>query len=59
MGNIAIPASIIIAGTLIAIAILIAGRWEIFGSASGVWRLDRWTGAVQLCHYDTPNAKCQ
>jgi hypothetical protein len=37
------------AGALIAIAILIVGRWEIGVVPGQVYRLDRWTGAVVVC----------
>jgi hypothetical protein len=58
MGNAAIPASIIIAGALIAIAVLIIGRWDISGTTNGVWRLDRWSGDIQVCVAGTPKANC-
>jgi hypothetical protein len=49
MGNMAIPASIIIAGAMIAIAILIAGRWEISSGGNAAWQLDHWTGNIKVC----------
>jgi hypothetical protein len=41
--------AVVIAGTLIAIAILIAFRWQIAASTDVVYRLDRWTGNIVAC----------
>jgi hypothetical protein len=52
--------SLIVAGALIAAAILIANRWEIAISPRGVAtvvRLDRWTGRVNICDLDTATIK--
>ncbi len=51
-----VPRAMIIAGALIAAAVLFVLRWEIVtaGSAAGppvTYRLDRWTGDVTICHY--------
>jgi hypothetical protein len=44
-----IPAAIVIAGALIALAILSAFRWEISAATGVVYRLDRWTGHIVAC----------
>jgi hypothetical protein len=44
-----IPLAIVIAGLLIAGAILIAFRWQISAATGVVYRLDRWTGSVIVC----------
>jgi hypothetical protein len=41
--------AIVIAGTLIAIAILVAFRWQITAGTGIVYRLDRWTGDIVAC----------
>jgi hypothetical protein len=50
MGRIAI----IIGGGLIAVAILITNHWEIGGNPAldVTFRLNRWTGAVEICSID-------
>jgi hypothetical protein len=40
------PKAIIIAGALIALAILITNHWQV----AGVVRMDRWTGAIYKCN---------
>lgn len=46
-------AAIVVAALLVAGAILLMGRWQIVASpntdAAAVYRLDRWTGHVELC----------
>jgi hypothetical protein len=49
-----IPLAIVIAGLLIAAAILISLRWEISAATGVVYRLDRWTGAVMVCTVGLP-----
>lgn len=44
--------AVLAAGVMIAVAILVAGRWEIASSNTEVYRLDRWTGAVVACGSD-------
>jgi hypothetical protein len=44
-----IPIAIVIAGVLIAAAVLIAQRWEISAATGVVYRLDRWTGDILAC----------
>jgi hypothetical protein len=49
------PVSIIVGSALIAAAILVTNRWAITGSPmnlAAVVRLDRWTGAAELCAID-------
>jgi hypothetical protein len=58
MGNIAIPVSIIVAGALIAIAILIVGRWEISSGGNAVWQVDRWTGNIRVCGMGSSKLNC-
>jgi hypothetical protein len=41
--------AVVIAGTLIAIAILVAFRWQITAAPGIVYRLDRWTGNIVAC----------
>jgi hypothetical protein len=43
-----VAAAIVIAGALIAIAVLIAFRWQISAATGVVYRLDRWTGHAVL-----------
>ena len=43
------PIAILIAGTLISIAILIALRWQIRAATGVVYRLDRWNGNIIAC----------
>jgi hypothetical protein len=48
----ATPLSVIIAGALIAVAILLTNRWEMAPVAQGAsvaLRLDRWTGSINVC----------
>lgn len=54
MGN---PIATIIAGALIAVAILVVGRYEatplVYGGTwATIFRLDRWTGEVVGCAVD-------
>lgn len=43
--------AIVIAGVLIAAAILITFRWQIaVNSDGGIYRLDRWTGQTRICN---------
>lgn len=56
------PASIIVAGVLVAAAIGLIGRYEITpiqydGTIPTTWRLDRWTGSVQWCSLDPETLK--
>ena len=45
-----IPLAIVIAGALIAVAILMAFRWQISAATGGVvYRIDRWTGNIEFC----------
>lgn len=44
-----ITVAVVIAGTLIAIAILVAFRWQISAATGVVYRLDRWTGKIIAC----------
>jgi hypothetical protein len=42
--------AIVLAGLLIACAVLIAFRWQISAATGGVvYRLDRWTGNIEFC----------
>lgn len=40
---------LILGVVLAAAAILFSGRYQLVGSESGVYRLDRMTGSVQMC----------
>jgi hypothetical protein len=44
-----IPAAIVVAGLLVATAILIAFHWQISATPGYLYRLDRWTGRVITC----------
>jgi hypothetical protein len=44
-----VPIAIMIAGSLIAAAILLAFRWQITAATGVVYRLDRWTGHIVAC----------
>ena len=51
------PIAIVVAGILIAAAILIAGHWQISIAGPGsAYRLDRWTGAIADCR---SGAQCE
>ena len=39
----------LIAGALIAVAVLIVFRWQISAATGVVYRLDRWTGDIVAC----------
>ena len=41
--------AILLAGVMIAGAILFTFRWEISAGSQGVYRLDRWSGVVTVC----------
>jgi hypothetical protein len=43
-------AAIILAGALVAAAILVTGHWQVVVSESLIFRLDRWTGRVVACN---------
>ena len=43
------PIAIVLAGIIIAAAILLAFRWDITVERGVVYRLDRWTGRVTAC----------
>ena len=50
MTNLSTPAAIVVAGAMIAAAILFAGRYEITtGPGQLAYRLDQWTGRVAVC----------
>jgi hypothetical protein len=44
--------AIVIAGALIAIAILVGFRWQITAATGIVYRLDQWTGNIVGCEVD-------
>jgi hypothetical protein len=44
-----IAVAVAIAGALIAIAVLIAFRWQISAATGVVFRLDKWTGHAVVC----------
>jgi hypothetical protein len=47
--------SILVAGALIALAILLTNHWDIntpTGSNLTMMRLNRWTGAIEICAFD-------
>ena len=50
------PLAICVAGVLIAVAILTTGHWQLLGprqsSGESVIRLNRWTGAIDICSID-------
>jgi hypothetical protein len=48
------PTGAIVGAVIISMALLILSRWELVASgtgmaANGVYRLDRWTGAIVAC----------
>jgi hypothetical protein len=43
------PVAILLAAILASAVLLIVARYELSTSGNGVWRLDRWTGAVSIC----------
>ena len=48
-GTITLRIAVLIAGLLIAAAILISFRWQISAATGVVYRLDRWTGNIIAC----------
>jgi len=46
------PVAIVVAGALIAAAILFALRWQISGTTNGAYRLDAWSGKIVVCIVD-------
>jgi hypothetical protein len=42
--------SVIIAGALVAVAVLITGHWQIGTAPTQVYRVNRWTGSVTACN---------
>jgi hypothetical protein len=44
-----VPIAVVIAGALVAVAILIAFRWHISAATGVVYRLDRWSGRIIAC----------
>jgi len=42
--------AIIVAGGLVAFAILLSQHWQITSSVNAVYRLNRWTGSVASCN---------
>jgi hypothetical protein len=54
------PLAIVAAGLIVAVAILIVERWQLFvpqPTAPGIVRLDRWTGAIDMCAMDAKTIK--
>jgi hypothetical protein len=43
------PASIIIAGILIAVAIAVTNHWDFVSRDGASYRLNKWTGEIVLC----------
>jgi hypothetical protein len=43
------PFATIIAGALIALAIALTSHWEMAITGEGNFRLNRWTGAINVC----------
>lgn len=43
--------AVVIAGALVAGAILVVGRWDVTQGPT-VLRLDRWTGDIAICYSD-------
>jgi len=41
--------AIVFAGVVIAATIALMGRWQIAAAKDEVYRLDRWTGEIQVC----------
>jgi len=47
--SVRVDLAIVVAGALVAIAILLAFRWQISSATGVVYRLDGWTGHVAIC----------
>jgi len=47
-----IAIAIVIAGALIACALLFVNRWQISGTNELIWRLDRWSGRIAACNLE-------
>jgi len=42
--------AIMVAGALVAVAVMMVFRWQISAATGGVvYRLDRWTGNIEFC----------
>jgi hypothetical protein len=52
-----VPIAIVIAGALIAGAVLFVFRWQISATPTVVYRLDRWTGRTVWCYRDAADAR--
>jgi hypothetical protein len=50
-----VPAAIVLAGGLIAAAILLTSHWSVTGFGGGTVLLNRWTGEVVWCSISTPH----
>ena len=50
-------AGVIAGAAAIAAALLFVFRWEITANPGGVYRLDRWIGAVVECHSEMTAAR--
>ncbi len=42
--------ALLCAGVLIALAIVVSGRWQISVAPGQIYRLDEWTGRVTACN---------
>jgi hypothetical protein len=49
MGNLDLPKAIVLAGALVAIAIVLVFRYEISSGQLGTFRLNKLTGDVKFC----------
>lgn len=49
--------AVVIAGALVAGAILVVGRYQIVAAPGQVFRLDRWAGTVKACNAPLTEAR--
>jgi len=57
--SVRVDLAIVVAGALVAIAILLAFRWQISSATGVVYRLDGWTGHVAICEVGVHDYRCQ
>ena len=58
-GAMKIEVAIVLAGLIIAAGVMVGGRYHgVTGTLNTIWRVDSWTGKVDLCFYRVPPEPC-
>jgi hypothetical protein len=52
------PITVIVAVLIIMVSMALLFRWHVISSATGVQRLDRWTGKIQFCNQTNGKVVC-